>query len=201
MPHLAGILVILLSTATMPRPAHSLEDVLGWEGTVWGMSQSDVAAYAASHGLDLVPGHPALGGPTTRNIPFHSKVEIGGYSCDVGFQFSDRTQQLNAVVIGAADVSRDLALRVHASLLRALTARHGPPSSADSRGSVAAVTRWTSRTTTIALRLDTDTPVRGQRATHVYVVYAPTELQGEHETNEKMLLLALLKLLAEGRRP
>jgi hypothetical protein len=195
-----AIPLALASLVAVPGPAYSLDDVLGWEGTTWEMRESEVAAYVKSRGYDLVPGQPGPGGTVAHYVPFHTTGDVGGSACTVVFHFSERTLRLNAVVVGGIDQFRERAVKLHTSLLNRLTVRYGPPTAAESRGTVALVTQWAFRTTRIALRLDTDTGGRGHHATQVSVLYSPTA-SDERDADERLLLLALLKLLGEGRRP
>ena len=59
-----GSLVIAASLVAAPVPGYSLDDVVGWEGTAWGMMESEVTKSIASHGFHPVAGPPRLGGPS-----------------------------------------------------------------------------------------------------------------------------------------
>jgi hypothetical protein len=199
--YFTGTLLMVASLVVVPVPASALDDVLGWEGTTWGMTESEVAKAMEAHGFDLLPGRTPLGGPSARTIRFRTTAEIGGNTYNVAFQFLDRTRRLSGVLIGTLDDSREHTLMLHDSLLRTLTARYGPPSDAESRGSLTASTRWTFKTTTIALRLDADAGLRGYRLAQVSVVYEPNTGSDQREAKGKLGVLALLKLLSEGWRP
>ena len=123
---------------------------------------------------------------------FKTKVDIDGSEYDVAFHFLDEPRQLGRVQVGGQDVPREDALRRHASLLRMLTDRLGAPSETDSRGSLLSMTRWTFKTTTIALNMYTDTGAR-DRSSQVAVTYSPTAQRAEDRG--KVLGFGLLQLL------
>jgi hypothetical protein len=102
-------------------------------------------------------------------------------------------------VIGTLDDSREHAVKLYGSLLRSLTGRYGLPGATESRGSVAS--RWTFKTTSIALRLDTDVTARGPRHTQVSIAYSPTAAPDQRQPQDKFLMMGLLRLLGEGWRP
>lgn len=195
-----GILVIVASLVAAPVPAYSLDDVVGWEGTAWGMTESEVTKSMASRGFNPVAGPRRLGGPSEGDIPLQTKVDIDGNTYDVAFRFSDRTRGLTAVLIGTVAGSPDHAVALHDSLLRALTAQYGPASGAESRHSTTSLTRWIFKTTTIALHRDTGTAVRGRHLSQVSIVYLPTTRSDQREPDEGILLLLMLQMLGKGRR-
>jgi hypothetical protein len=195
-----GILVIVASLVAAPVPAYSLDDVVGWEGTAWGMTESEVTKSMASRGFNLVAGPPRLGGPSGGDIPLQTKVDIDGNTYDVAFRFSDRTRGLTEVLIGTVAGSPDHAVALHDSLLRALTAQYGPATGAESRHSTTSLTRWMFKTTTIVLHRDTGTAVRGRHLGHVSIVYLPTTRSDQREPDEGILLLLMLQMLGKGRR-
>jgi hypothetical protein len=195
-----GILVIVASLVAAPVPAYSLDDVVGWEGTAWGMTESEVTKSMASRGFNPVAGPPWLGGPSEGDIPLQTKVDIDGNTYDVAFRFSDRTRGLTAVLIGTVAGSPDHAVARHDSLLRALTAQYGPATGAESRHSTTSLTRWIFKTTTIALHRDTGTAVRGRHLLQVSIVYLPTTRSDQREPDEGILLLLMLQMLGIGRR-
>ena len=120
-----------------------------------------------------------------------------GSEYDVAFHFLDDPRQLGRVQLGGQDAPREDALRRHGSLLRMLTERLGVPTETDSRGTLLSMTRWTFKTTTIALNMYTDTGARG-RSTQVGLVYAPTAQRGEDR--EKVLGFGLLQLFGGSWR-
>jgi hypothetical protein len=115
--------------------------------------------------------------------------------------FQDRSGRLTGVVIGTLDDSREHAVKLHGSLLRSLTSRYGSAADTESRGTVATASRWTFKTTTIVLRLDTDVTARGHRLTQVSVAYSPTVGPDQRQAQDTFLMMALLQLLGEGWRP
>lgn len=194
-----GILAIAASLVTGPVSGYSLDDVLGWEGTAWGMTESEVTKSIASRGFHPVAGSPRLGGSSEGPIPLQTKVDIDGNTYDVAFRFSDRTRGLTGVLIGTVGGSPDHVGALHGSLLRALTAQYGPATGAESRRSTTSLTRWMFRTTTIVLHRDTGTDVRGRRLGHVSIVYLPTR-SDQREPDEGIPLLLMLQMLGKGRR-
>ena len=184
------VALALVATLAVTMPAQAVEDVRGWRNTTWKMSESEVKRSVGALGLivTLVPASPAS--PT--DVPFKTKIEIDGSEYDVLFHFLDDPRQLGRVQVGGQDVPREDALRRHASLLRTLTDRLGAPSETDSRGSLLSMTRWTFRTTTIALNMYTDTGAR-DRSSQVAVTYSPTAQRVEDR--EKVLGFGLLQLL------
>ena len=134
---------------------------------------------------------PASPSPPAE-VPFTTKVDIDGSEYEVAFHFLDDSRQLGRVQVGGQDVPREDALRRHASLLRTLTDQLGPPSETDSRGALLSMTRWTFKTTTIALNMYTDTGAR-DRSTQVAVTYSPTAQRVEDR--EKVLGFGLLQFL------
>jgi hypothetical protein len=194
-----GSLVIAASLVAAPAPGYSLDDVVGWEGTAWGMTESEVTKSMASHGFRPVAGPPRLAGPSEGPIPLQTKVDIDGNPYDVAFRFSDRTRGLTAVLIGTVAGSPDHAVALHDSLLRALTAQYGPATGAESRHGTTSLTRWMFKTTTIVLHRDADTDVRGRRLGHVSIAYLPTR-SDQREPDEGIPLLLMLQILGKGRR-
>ena len=194
-----AILVIIASLVAAPVPGYSLDDVVGWEGTAWGMTESEVTKSMASRGFHPVAGPPRLGGPSEGPIPLQTKVDIDGNTYDVAFRFSDRTRGLTEVLIGTVAGSPDHAVALHDSLLRALTAQYGPATGAESRLSTTSLTRWMFKTTTIVLHRDTGTDVRGRRLSHVSIAYLPTR-SDQREPDEGIPLLLMLQMLGKGRR-
>ena len=194
-----GILEIAASLVAAPVPGYSLDDVVGWEGTAWGMTESEVTKSMAARGFHPVAGSPRLGGPSEGPIPLQTKVDIDGNTYDVAFRFSDRTRGLTAVLIGTLAGSPDHAVALHDSLLRALTAQYGPATGAESRHSTTSLTRWMFKTTTIVLHRDTGTDVRGRRLSHVSIAYLPTR-SDQREPDEGIPLLLMLQMLGKGRR-
>ena len=184
-----------------PQRGYPLDDVSGWQGTTWGMTKSEVTRSLEARGFRLVPSRTTLAAPFGHHFPFQTTIEIDDHSYTVGFQFQDRSGRLTGVMIGTLDDSREHAVKLHGSLLRSLAGRYGPPGDTESRGSVTAASRWTFKTTTIALRLDTDVATRGRRLTQVSVTYSPTAGPDQRQPQDKFLMLALLRLLGEGWRP
>jgi hypothetical protein len=196
-----GTLVMLAGLVVVPVYTSALDDVLGWEGTTWGMTESEVSKAMEAHGYQLMSGRTPLGGPLARTIRFRTTAEIGKHTYDVAFQFLDRTRRLDGVLIGALDTSREHSLKLHDSLLRTLTARYGPPTEAESRSNLTTSTRWMFKTTIIALRFDAEAGVRGQPLTQVSLLYEPNTGPEQHDAKDKGRVLALLRLLTEGWRP
>jgi hypothetical protein len=196
-----GTLLMLAGLVVVPVSTSALDDVLGWEGTTWGMTESEVAKALEARGFDLISGRTPLGGPLARTIRCRTTAEIGGHTYDVALQFLDRTRRLDGVLIGTLDASREHALNLYDSLLRTLTARYGPPSDAESRGSLTAGARWMFKTTIIALRFDTEAGVRGHPLTQVSLLYEPDTGPDQRDAKDKGRVLALLRLLSEGWRP
>ena len=190
MNRLVRVVLILAATLTVTTPAQALQDIRGWRNTTWKMSESEVKRSVAALGLVVTP---ALASPSPpAEVPFRTKVEIEGIEYDVAFHFLDDPRQLGRVQVGGQDVPREDALRRHASLLRMLTDRLGAPSETDSRGALLSMTRWTFKTTTIALNMYTDTGAR-DRSTQVAVTYSPTAQRAEDRG--KILGFGLLQFL------
>lgn len=196
-----GTLLMLAALVAVPASTSALDDVLGWEGTTWGMTESEVAKALEAQGFHLISVRSPLGGPLARTIRFRTSAEIGGHPYDVAFQFLDRTRRLDGVLIGALDASREHALNLYDRLLRTLASRYGPPSDAESRSSLTTSARWTFKTTMIALRLDTETGVSGHPLTQVSLLYEPNTGPDQRHAKDKGRVLALLRLLSEGWRP
>ena len=195
-----GILAIAAGLVAAPVAAYPLHDV-GWEGTTWGMTASEVTNLMAARGFALVTGSPWLHVPFGGDIPLQTKVDIDGHTYDVAFRFSDRTGGLDAVLIAAVAGSLDGATALHHSLHRALTAQYGPATGADSRDRATnSLTRWTFKKSSIALHLDSSIDARGHRVRQVSIVYLPTAASDRREDDEGMLLLLLMQMLGKGRR-
>jgi hypothetical protein len=172
-------------------PAQALEDVRGWRNTTWKMSETEVKRSVGALGLVVTPAPTSPWPSPPAEVPFKTRVDMEGSDYDVAFHFLDDPRQLGRVQVGGQEVPRDDALRRHGSLLRMLTERLGAPSETDSRGSLLSMTRWTFRTTTIALNMYTDTGTRG-RSSQVGLVYSPT---AQHlEDREKVLGFGLLQV-------
>ena len=190
MNRLARVALVLAATLAVTVPAQALQDVRGWRNTTWKMSESEVKRSVVALGLVVTPA-PASPAPPAE-VPFTTKVDIDGSEYDVVFHFLDDTRQLGRVQVGGQDAPRDNALRRHASLLRTLTDQLGAPSETDSRGALLSMTRWTFRTTTIALNMYTDTGAR-DRSSQVAVTYSPTAQRAEDRG--KVLGFGLLQFL------
>ena len=190
MNRLVRVLLILAATLAVTMPAQALQDVRGWRNTAWKMSESEVKRSVNALGLVVTPT-PASPSPPAE-VPFTTKVDIDGSEYEVAFHFLDDSHQLGRVQVGGQDAPREDGLRRHASLLRTLTERLGAPSETDSRGPLLSMTRWTFKTTTIALNMYTDTGAR-DRSTQVAVTYSPTAQRAEDR--EKVLGFGLLQLL------
>ena len=190
MNRLVRVALVLAATLAVTTPAQALQDVRGWRNTTWKMSEPEVKRSVAALGLVVTPALVSSSLPA--EVPFRTKVEIDGIEYDVAFHFLDDPRQLGRVQVGGQDVPREDALRRHASLLRMLTDRLGAPSETDSRGGLLSMTRWTFKTTTIALNMYTDTGAR-DRSTQVAVTYSPTSQRVEDR--EKVLGFGLLQLL------
>ena len=190
MNRLVRVTLVLAAALAVTLPAQALQDVRGWRNTSWKMSESEVKRSVAALGL-VVTSAPASPSPPAE-VPFTTKVDIDGSEYEVAFHFLDDSRQLGRVQVGGQDVPREDALRRHASLLRTLTDQLGPPSETDSRGALLSMTRWTFKTTTIALNMYTDTGAR-DRSTQVAVTYSPTAQRVEDR--EKVLGFGLLQFL------
>ena len=192
MSRLVRAVLVLAATLAVTMPAQAIEDVRGWRNTTWKMSESEVKRAVGALGLVVTTATASLSPAPPAEVPFKTKVDIDGSEYDVAFHFLDDPRQLGRVQVGGQDAPREDALRRHGSLLRLLTERLGAPSETDSRGALLSMTRWSFKTTTIALNMYTDTGARG-RSTQVGVTYSPTA-QGA-EDREKVLGFGLLQLL------
>jgi hypothetical protein len=190
MNRLVRVALVLAATLAVTVPAQALQDVRGWRNTTWKMSESEVKRSVAALGLLVTPA-PASPSPPAE-VPFTTKVDIDGSEYDVAFHFLDDPRQLDRVQLGGQDVPREDALRRHGSLLRILTDQLGAPTETDSRGALLSMTRWTFKTTTIALNMYTDTGAR-DRSTQVAVTYSPTAQRAEDRG--KVLGFGLLQFL------
>ena len=190
MNRLVRVALVLAATLAVTVPAQALQDVRGWRNTTWKMSESEVKRSVVALGLVVTPT-PASPAPPAE-VPFTTKVNIDGSEYEVAFHFLDDSRQLGRVQVGGQDVPREDALRRHASLLRMLTDQLGSPSETDSRGALLSMTRWTFKTTTIALNMYTDTGAR-DRSTQVAVTYSPTAQRAEDRG--KVLGFGLLQFL------
>ena len=192
MNRLVRVTLVLAAALAVTLPAQALQDVRGWRNTTWKMSESEVRRSVAVLGLVVTPAPASPGPGPSPEVPFKTKVEIDGSEYDVLFHFLDDPRQLGRVQLGGQDVPREDALRRHASLLRTLTDQLGAPSETDSRGPLLSMTRWTFKTTTIALNMYTDTGAR-DRSTQVAVTYSPTAQRAEDRG--KVLGFGLLQFL------
>ena len=192
MNRLVRVALVLAATLAVTMPAQALEDVRGWRNTTWQMSESEVKRSVSTLGLVVTPVPASPWPAPPADVPFKTKIEIDGSEYDVAFHFLEDPRQLGRVQVGGQDVPREDALRRHATLLRMLTERLGAPSETDSRGGLLSMTRWTFKTTTIALNMYTDTGAR-DRSTQVAVTYSPTAHRAEDR--EKVVGFGLLQLL------
>ena len=164
------------------------------------MTEVDVKGALKSLGLPLDPLPASYARVLEGYVPFKSSVKMAGGYYDAIFLFPEDTRRLGKVVISTLDYSREHALKLHSSLLRALTKRYGRPGGTESLGSsMATLTRWTFKTTTIVLSLYTDTATPGRHVTQVAITYAPTVAALENP-KDKLLGLALLRALGEVSR-
>ena len=190
MNRLVSVTLILAATLAVSTPAQALQDVRGWRNTTWKMSESEVKRSVTALGLVVMPASPSP--PPPADVPFRTKIEIDGSEYDVAFHFVDEPRQLGRVQVGGQDAPREDALRRHASLLRTLTDQLGAPRETDSRGPLLSMTRWTFKTTTIALNMYTDSGAR-DRSSQVAVTYSPTAQRAEDRG--KVLGFGLLQFL------
>ena len=197
MKRLVRVTLVLAAALAVTLPAQALQDVRGWRNTTWKMSESEVKRSVRALGLVVTPTPAAPWPSPPAELPFKTKVDIDGSEYDVAFHFLDDPRQLGRVQVGGQDAPREDALRRHGSLLRTLTDRLGAPSETDSRGVLLSMTRWTFKTTTIALNMYTDTGAR-DRSTQVAVTYSPTAQRTEDR--EKVLGFGLLQLFSGSWR-
>jgi hypothetical protein len=114
------VFAVLVST---PTPAYPfVDDVVGWPGLTWGMTEPEVRRSVDALGMRVITSHPPVAGPFTSYVPLKTSVELDGNTYDVAFRFLDRTERLDAVVVSSPDSSREQALKLQGSLLRTLTA-------------------------------------------------------------------------------
>jgi len=186
------LIAVVLSVSS---PAYSLDDLLGWQTTRWGMTEEEVRGQLESYGF-LLTSLPAFYGRWLEaDAPFSTTVEMAGSYYDAIFMFSKDTRRLGRVMIRTVDFSREHALTLHESLLRALTGNYGQPT--ETQAGVASVTRWTFKTTTVVLSLYTEIAVPRNPITQVVVIYAPS-LAAAEDPKDKLLGLGLLRALGEA---
>jgi hypothetical protein len=196
---IVGFPLLTAAVLALASPAYPVDDVPGWQNTRWGMTMSEVRKSVESLGLPLAPLPAPYARALGADAPFKTSVEIAGGHYDAIFLFAEETQRLGRVLIRTVDFSRQHALALHDALLRALTERYGEPGETDSRGSVASLTRWTFKTTTVVLSRYTDMTVPGNPVTQVMVTYAPTAAAAQ-DPKDKLLGLGLLRALGEFGR-
>jgi hypothetical protein len=196
---IVAVSLIVAALLVVPVPAYPLDNVLGWQNTRWGMTESEVKGSVESSGLRLVSLAGPDGRPLDAGSPFKTNIRIDGSDYDVIFQFPDEARHLGRVVVRTLDFSREHALTLHNSLLRALTETYGLPAETDSRGTLASMTKWTFRITTVLLGMYTDTGTRGPHATKVSITYASTA-EPHQSIKDKILFLGLLRALGEAGR-
>jgi hypothetical protein len=92
--YLIGSVLMLASPVIGPVRAYSVDDVSGWQGTTWGMTELEVARSMEARGCRLVPSRTPLAAPFEHHIPFQTTIEIAGHSYTVAFQFQDRNGRL-----------------------------------------------------------------------------------------------------------
>jgi hypothetical protein len=191
--------LFLAAALAIGSPAYPLDDVSGWQATRWGMTETDVKGVLKSLGLSLDPLPASYGRLLDGHAPFKTSVEMAGSHYDAIFLFTSDTRRLNRVVVCTLDFSREHALKLHDTLLLALTDTYGRPGETESLGGMATRTRWIFKTTTVVLNLYTDTTAATHHVTQVSVAYAPSEA-GRQDVREKLLGLALLRALGELSR-
>jgi hypothetical protein len=194
-----GLLLLFSALLASASSAYPLDDVLGWRNTRWGMTEADVKGSLDTLGLPLTPLPPPYGRALGADAPFKTTVEIAGSHYDAIFVFPDDTRRLGRVLIRTVTFSRHRALELHSTLARVLTEQLGPPGETESQGSIASLTRWMFKTTSVVLSMDTDTAVPGNHVTHLAVVYAPTTTMSD-DTKDKLLGLGILRALGEVGR-
>jgi hypothetical protein len=192
---MVGLLAIAAVLAIAPS-ADALDDVRGWQNTNWGMTELEVKRSLESLGLPLTALPPPNNRLLGADAPFKTTVEIAGDHYDAIFLFSADTHQLGRVLLRTVDFSRSHALKLHNSLLRALTEQYGRPGETESQGSAASLTKWAFKTTTVVLSMYTDMAMPGNHVTHVAVVYAPTPTAST-DPMHTLMGLGLLQALRE----
>ncbi|HXJ83019.1 MAG TPA: hypothetical protein VMS64_30565 [Candidatus Methylomirabilis sp.] len=188
------LIAIVLSVSS---PAYSLDDLLGWQTTRWGMTEEEVRGLLKSHGSPLTPLPVIYGRWLEADAPFSTTVEMAGSYYDAIFMFSKDTRRLGRVMIRTVDFSHEHALSLHDNLLRALTENYGRPT--ETQGGTASLTKWIFKTTTVVLSLYTETAVPRNPITQVVVIYAPS-LAAAEDPRDKLLGLGLLRALGEAGR-
>ena len=192
MSRLVRVALVLAATLAVDMPAQALEDVRGWRNTTWKMSESEVKRSVRALGLVVTPapGSPWPSPPADSRSRRRSTSTAASTTSRFTFSMT-RASSVECRWAGRMPRAR-MPLRRHGSLLRMLTDRLGAPSETDSHGPLLSMTRWTFKTTTIALNMYTDTGAR-ERSTQVGVTYSPTAQRVEDR--EKILGFGLLQLL------
>jgi hypothetical protein len=189
-----GVVGALVAVPLGAAVAAASADVSGWQSIHWNMTEQDVRRSLALLKLDVVavPG---------TEIALRTTTRIAAEACEVVFHFADLTDGLDQVRVRVLDTSHAQALRAHVALLRALTDSYGPPTERLFHGTIRLTTRWGFETTTIALRLSTDTGPP-EHPTAVSVVYSPTlAALGPEIERGRVGLTILFKMMQEARRP
>jgi len=146
-------LLLLLS----PLPAAALDDLLGWQSTRWGMTDTQVKAAVHGDGFQTFPPPPRSYIKT--NGTFVAGMNIGRSRCEVFFTYG--AGRLNHVTVSCPATPDP-----YARLRDRLTQRYGSPSRQDTRRQ-----EWKFPTTAVVL---------DGRSTHrtVTIDYSPAASHG-----------------------
>ena len=120
----------------------SAEDVLGWQGTRWGMTDEEVRKTLEGAGLRLTPSAGTYSGGVVA--PFKTSIRIGAYDYEVVPQFDK--EGLRQVIIRGQS-TRPYVRKLFVELQDLLTEKYGTPAPLGDRR------EWRFKTTIIELGL------------------------------------------------
>lgn len=111
--------IVLFSLITVVA---SVDDVPGWQGARWGMTEEEVRAALEAGGFSLAP---VTGTYTNAYVPFKTSIRIGIHDYEVLLQFSIETRRLNQVVLRTSS-GRAFLRKAFSELQDLLTEKYGP---------------------------------------------------------------------------
>jgi hypothetical protein len=131
--------LVLLGLAMGSLPASALDDLQGWQGTRWGMTEEETRA---SLGEDAVAISPPEQSALTY-APVKVPMRIDRFQMDAILQFSTETRRLKQVVIRYPGAE----LEAWSTLAGLLVEKYGPPKKTKAGTRV----EWVFPTTTVEL--------------------------------------------------
>ena len=175
------------------------DDVLGWQGFRWGISESDALTASEASGLRVERKDTRASYEGGFYSPFESVITLHEAPFTVKFMFLRDTRALGKVHLHSLKLLPKSLIRpgtpppprhtlfepVHAQILQSLTEKYGPPKlvQAEPTGIVEPNAVWTFPTTTITL---TGLVRPADRSWPIAIIYMPTAVPSKKDEKQKL---------------